>query len=212
MYLIFDFDGTLVNSFCNVIDKFNLLADEFSFRKISSHEIEGLRNLNSRELIKFLRIPLYKLPKVIQKARNSIHAYMQTLSSFENLPQVLQKLCQAGVSLGILTSNSKENVLTWLQHHKLRDLFNFIHVESNFFGKKRILKKIMKRYQITEAEAFYVGDETRDIDAAKQSGMHAVAVTWGFNSEQTLLSYEPEFVARKSEDLLTICGLDQAGA
>jgi phosphoglycolate phosphatase len=208
MYLIFDFDGTLVNSFCNVIDKFNLLAEEFSFRKVSVHEIESLRNLNSRELIKFLRIPLYKLPKVIQRARHSIHADMQSLNSFDNLPQVLQKLYQAGVSLGILTSNSKENVSTWLQHHKLRDLFKFIHVESSFFGKKRILRKIMKTYGIAEADAFYVGDETRDVEAAKQSGIHSVAVTWGFNSEQTLLSHEPEFIARKSEDLLTICGLD----
>jgi phosphoglycolate phosphatase len=207
MYLIFDFDGTLVNSFCNVIDKFNLLADEFNFRKIHSHEIEEMRNLSSRELIKFLRIPLYKLPTVIKKARKFIHADIQMLNSFENLPHVLHKLRQAGIHLGILTSNSKENVVNWLQHHKLFDLFAFIHVESNFFGKKRVLKKIMKTYQLAAAETFYVGDETRDIDAAKQSGMRSVAVTWGFNSEQVLLNYEPDFIARQPEDLLEICGV-----
>jgi phosphoglycolate phosphatase len=37
--------------------------------------------------------------------------------------------------------------------------------------------------------------------------MHSVAVTWGFNSEQTLLNHAPEFVARQSEDLLALCGL-----
>jgi phosphoglycolate phosphatase len=116
MYLIFDFDGTLVDSFSNAIDKFNLLAEEFSFRKVSFHDVEGMRNLSSRELIKFLRIPLYKLPKVIQRARNFIHADIQVLNSFEKLPEVLQKLYNAGVSLGILTSNSEANVSTWLTH------------------------------------------------------------------------------------------------
>lgn len=207
MYLIFDFDGTLVNSFCNVIDKFNILADEFNFRKISPEEVEGLRNLNSRELLKFLRIPLYKLPKVIQKARKFIHADIQALPSFENLPEVLRQLCKAGIFLGILTSNSKDNVLNWLQHHKLDALFTFVHMESNFFGKKRVLKKIMKKYQIDPSEAFYVGDETRDIDAAKQSGMQSVAVTWGFNSEQVLLSHEPDFLVKHPEELLEVCGI-----
>jgi phosphoglycolate phosphatase len=205
MYLIFDFDGTLVNSFYDVIDKFNLLATEFKFRQIALHEVDKLRDLNSRELIQFLKIPLYKLPRVIKKARKSIHKDMQKLTSFTNLPEVLNKLYQAGMSLGILTSNSKENVVAWLLHHKLRDLFTFIHVESSFFGKKRLLKKILKTHHIQQNEAFYIGDETRDIDAAKQCGIQSVAVTWGFNSEQILLSEEPHYIVRTPEELLQLC-------
>jgi phosphoglycolate phosphatase len=204
MYLIFDFDGTIVNSFCNVIDKFNLLADEFHFRKVQPTEIEGLRNLNSRALIKFLKIPLYKLPKVIKKARKFMHADIQLLDSFANLPAVLRQLKLAGISLGILTSNSQQNVSKWLAHHELLNLFDFIHVESNFFGKKRSLKKIMRQYAIDRTSAYYVGDETRDIDAAKQCGINAIAVTWGFNSEMVLLQHAPHHLVREPAELLAI--------
>jgi phosphoglycolate phosphatase len=204
MYLIFDFDGTIVNSFSNVIDKFNMLATEFKFRKVQPEEIEEMRNLNSRALIKFLEIPLYKLPKVIKKARNFIHADMQKLDSFANLPAVLTELNNAGVLLGILTSNSRENVLAWLKHQQLEELFNFIHVESNFFGKKHSLKRILRKYKINKNHAFYVGDETRDVDAAKLCGIHAVAVTWGFNSETILASHRPHYLVREPNDLLEL--------
>lgn len=207
MYLIFDFDGTLVNSFSNVIDKFNMLADEFKFRQIKPDEISLLRNLNSRALIKFLKIPLYKLPKVIRKARKFMHEDIRVLSSYANLPEVLGALCGAGISLGILTSNSRQNVTTWLTHHKLRDLFDFIHVESSFFGKKRTLKRILQRYKINKHEAFYIGDETRDIEAAKRCGISSIAVSWGFNSEAVLLSHAPDFIAREPEELLQIMGI-----
>lgn len=81
-YLIFDFDGTLVDSFRAVIRKFNLLADEFNFRKISNDEINGLKDLTSRQLIKYLEIPIYKIPSVLRSARKHMHSEMQALSSF----------------------------------------------------------------------------------------------------------------------------------
>jgi phosphoglycolate phosphatase len=207
MHLIFDFDGTLVNSFSNVIEKFNVLAEEFKFRQIKQEDIPLLRSLNSRALIRYLKIPLYKLPKVIRKARQFMHDDIRMLTSFANMPEVLGLLCDAGFSLGILTSNSRENVTTWLTHHKLRHLFDFIHIESSFFGKKRTLKRILQRYQIKKTDAFYIGDETRDIEAAKKCGISSIAVSWGFNSEATLMSTAPDYLAREPGELLMIMGV-----
>ncbi len=207
MYLLFDFDGTLVNSFNCVVEKTNLLAKEFNFRKIEDHEIEGLRDMPSRDLIKFLKIPFYKIPKLIYYMRNHLHAEMKNLDPVDNIDQVLEKLSKAGFSLGILTSNSVENVSMWLELHKMNHLFEFIHIESNYFSKKYLLKKTIKKYKIDKSQTYYICDETRDIDAATKNGIKSVAVTWGYNSEQTLLQFEPSFVARKPENLLTIFGL-----
>jgi len=204
MHLIFDFDGTIVNSFCNVIEKFNILADEFHFRKIDASEINALRDMSSRELIKFLKIPLYKLPQVIHKARKFIHQDITSLSSFENLPAVLTKLYEAGFVLGILTSNSKENVTDWLHHANLQPIFQYVHSELNFFGKKFMLKKLIKKYALKAANVFYVGDETRDVEAARQSNISSIAVTWGFNSEKILRQANPTLIAKTPNDLLTI--------
>jgi phosphoglycolate phosphatase len=203
-YLIFDFDGTLVDSFRAVMEKFNLLADEFNFRKINSDEIDGLRDLTSRELIKYLKIPIYKIPSVLRSARKHMRSEMRTLPPFKNLPEMLQELHDMKIPLGILTSNSSENVTEWLERNKIQHLFNFIHVESSYFGKKRILQKILKAYKIDKSQAFYIGDETRDVEAAKECDVYSVAVTWGFNSEKILSQHQPHYIARTPEDIFTV--------
>lgn len=207
IHLIFDFDGTLVDSLDKTIDIFNILADKFNFGKISKGEVAELKNLSSKELIKHLKIPFYKIPKVLSKARKQMSGEIEKLTPFANIPPVLKKMHEANFSLGILTSNSEENVSVWLRTHKMQDLFNFIHIEPNYFGKTHLIKKILKKYGMNKREVFYIGDETRDIDAAKQNQICSVAVTWGFNSEEILLQYKPHYIAKIPEDLLTLCGL-----
>ena len=202
MYLIFDFDGTLVDSFGSVIEKFNLLANDFNFRKIHVEEIDELRNLSTRELIKYLKIPIYKIPTVLHRARKYLQEDMHKLVPFAGIPKALHDLSDAGFSLGIVTSNSEENVVSWLKYNGIMQHFNFTHVESSYLGKKRVLKKAMKINKIEKA--FYIGDETRDIEAAKQCNMFSIAVTWGFNSEKILSQYHPNYIARAPEDLLKI--------
>ena len=186
-HLIFDFDGTLVDSFPIVIEKFNLLANEFNFKKINTEETDDLRNLTSQELIRYLEIPLYKIPHFLHSARKHMQKEILKLPTFTGLPKVLQKLCVMNFTLGILSSNSLENIIAWLEFNHLRHLFSFIHGESDFFGKKHLLKKMLKSGGMDKARTFYIGDETRDIEAAKQCNLFSVAVTWGFNSEKILL-------------------------
>lgn len=203
-YLIFDFDGTLIDSFRAVMEKFNILAQEFNFKKINSDEINGLKDLTSKELIKHLKIPFYKIPKVLHSARKQMRSEMHTLLPFKNIPETLQNLYGNNVSLGILTSNSLENVTEWLERNKLQHLFNFIHAESSFFGKKRILQKIIKTYNIDKSHAYYIGDETRDVEAAKACNIYSIAVIWGFNSEKILSKQYPHYLVKKPEDILML--------
>ncbi len=204
LYLIFDFDGTLVDSFQTAIKAFNLLANKFNFRKIYEDEISNLKNLTSKELIKHLEIPFYKIPTVLLHARKYIRSEIPFLLPFANLVETLKTLHALNISLGILTSNSLANVIEWLERNNIRHLFDFIQAESSYFGKKNMLKNIIKLSNINKSKAFYVGDETRDIEAAKKNDIFSIAVTWGFNSEKILLEYQPHYLIHKPEDLLKI--------
>ena len=204
IHLIFDFDGTLVDSFGTVVEKFNLIADEYAFKKIDNQEINHLKEFMSKELIKYLKIPLYKIPSVINKARAVMRDEMHLLSPFTFVPEMLQELVKAKITLGILTSNSLENVTEWLKCHNLQHFFDFIQVDSSYFGKKNKLMSILKSYQLDKTNTFYAGDETRDIEAAKASGVRSIAVTWGFNSERILAQFEPDYIARQPADILDI--------
>lgn len=201
-YLIFDFDGTLVESFHCLVEKFSSLADEFNLRKISPQEIEKLREMSSREIITHLNIPLYKLPLLIRRVRKYLRSEILNLKPVANLPEVIASLNDAGVLMGILTSNSLENVKLWLIHNRLDLFFQFIRVESTFFSKKMVLAKTLKRYRIDRSQAVYIGDETRDIDAAKKVGIRSMAVTWGYNSEGILLQERPTYLAKEPRDIL----------
>lgn len=207
MELIFDFDGTLVDSFQCVVDKFSQIAHEFNIKPLTLAEINKLRDYSSKELIQFLDIPLYQLPKMLLRMRKLMHAEIKHLAPIADLPEVLNIIYNAGHPMRILTSNSRENVLLWLKTNELEHLFTHVHCEAKFFSKSRRLKRILRAHGINKLQAFYIGDETRDIEAASLNGIRSIAVTWGYNSETILAKSQPSFIARSPKDILRICEL-----
>lgn len=203
-HLIFDFDGTLVDSLGCALNAFNALAADFGCQKVSMEELEGLKNLNSRALIKRLKIPLHKIPAVLYKARKHMRHEMHRLQPFPGIVPMLNELSASGCSLGIVTSNAKKNVVSWLEHHEISTCFHFVISAPSYFGKGKTLKKVIKKNQMDANHVFYIGDETRDIDAAKQCGVSSIAVTWGFNSEKIIIESNPHYLVRVPADLLAI--------
>ena len=200
--IIFDFDGTIADSFLLVMQKFNLLADEFGFRCIDSTEIERVRNLPSNELIKYFRIPFYKLPKVLMRVRAMMREEMREIPLIPEMNAVVEALDGKGYRLTILSSNSAENILNWLQYHDMQTFFSGIEGKASYFGKVYSLKRLIRANAMDRSDTYYVGDETRDIEAARKCQIASVAVTWGFNSESDLSGFYPHFLVRKPEDLL----------
>ena len=207
MHILFDFDGTLADSFNLVFTKTNLLAEKYNFRQIKEDEIEFLRDLSAKELMSFLKVPMFKIPQLIQQLRKELYSEIPAISPVTNIHQILDTLYKAQFSLGILTSNSIENVELWLNTYNLRHFFNFIHIESNYLSKQYLIKRTLKKYRIDKSQVFYIGDEIRDIEAASKNQIKSVAVTWGYNSERALLKYQPTHIAQKPEDILSFCGL-----
>jgi phosphoglycolate phosphatase-like HAD superfamily hydrolase len=61
----------------------------------------------------------------------------------------------------------------------------------------------MKQNRLNPDEIVYVGDETRDINSAKKSGVKAIAVGWGFNSPEILSKHNPDYLAVQPQELTT---------
>ncbi len=203
MNLLFDFDGTLVDSFYCLVEIARQLADEFQFRKIEEQEIEELRNLSSRQVLQFLKIPLIKVPLLITRVRKCLHDKIKSLAPVPQMGLVLEQLASSH-TLGILTSNSKENVSLWLEYNQWQHFFKFIHTENHYLSKKYLLRKTLARYQMKQSDTFYIGDETRDIEAAQKNHLQAIAVSWGYHSEKVLLTSKPTYLVHKPEELLAL--------
>lgn len=126
---------------------------------------------------------------------------MESIPLCEGIKETLQALHQQDCCLGILTSNAVSNIERYLSHHQIRE-FDFIYGGSSLFGKARLLRKVMKSHNIAPQQACYIGDETRDIEAAKACNIRSVAVSWGFNSPEILAEYAPDYVIHHPIDLL----------
>jgi phosphoglycolate phosphatase len=127
------------------------------------------------------------------------------VNPIEGIPEVLARLHGRGHRIGILTSNSESNVAAFLSRHDL-PYFHFVRTSSKLFGKASQMKKIIKEEKVPPADALYVGDETRDVEAAKESGLRMAAVTWGYNSKAALEAMSPDHLLHKPAELLLLGG------
>lgn len=197
--VIFDFDGTICPSFDLFIDELNTLSDSYGHRKIEKGEKTNLRDLSAKEVIKTLRISTLKLPFLMSKLKTNVQSRILNLEPVTGMIEVLQELKARGISMGILTSNSEANVHAWLKVYNL-DIFDFVFTGNNLFGKDRHLKFISNNL----SEVYYVGDEVRDMEAAKQAHVKSVAVTWGYNSQECLATASPDYLCHQAIELASI--------
>lgn len=200
--LIFDFDGTIADSFDAVLDIANRLAPEFGYPLTPPEAAKHLKNSSSRDIIRQSQVAFWQIPFLLKRLRSELHHQIRHLHPIPGIKEALQALHQQGHHLGIVTSNSQENVTTFLEIHGLSDLFDFIGSGLTVFGKGRVIQATLRQYRLDPATVIYVGDETRDIEAARKIGIPSIAVSWGFNSSQALAKHHPDVLIHHPEELI----------
>jgi phosphoglycolate phosphatase len=208
--IIFDFDGTIADTLDALVTIANSLAVKFNYKQITPEELAVLRNLNSRQIIKKSGISLLQIPFLVKRVKSELKQQIQHLSTIPGIKEALIEIHNQGHRLGIITSNSTDNVTAFLQKNDLEDLFDFIHSGTTIFGKTRIINNFLKQEQLKPEEVIYIGDETRDVESTKKAHVKVIAVSWGFNSREVLAAENPDFlIDHPSELLKVIANLDK---
>jgi len=202
--ILFDFDGTIADTFDAAVEIWNILAREYRFRPLPSEDIETARDMSTRQLMKFLGVPATRLPGIASRGIRELRSRISAVQPIPGMPDALRALRAAGIPLGILTSNSSENVMTVCRQHDI-DFFQFVRTSSRLLGKAHEMKALLRDLQLEPHEVLYVGDETRDIEASRKVGMPVAAVAWGYNSEKALRALEPEFYLTTPTELVSVC-------
>ncbi len=200
---IFDFDGTIADTFNHILQISNKLAKEFNFKEIEPDQKEEMKGKTSQELMKLLKVPLMKIPAIIARAKKELNKEISQIEPAEGLTEILRELKNWCQGIGILTSNSSDNVLKFLKNHDL-DIFDFIKSTSQIWSKNTGLKKLIAQHGYNPEDVFYIGDETRDIQAARKAGVKVAAVTWGYNTSAALQKHNPDYIINTPEDLLKL--------
>ncbi len=199
--VIFDFDGTLSDSgdwFLSVVDE---LARKFRFRTVESHEVDMLRNKSSRDVIEFLGISKWKLPLIARHVRRLVGRNAHQIELFPGTPDLLEQIAATGVKIALVTSNAEANARAILGPvHAAR--IDFYACGSSLFGKAPKFRRVLKKMGMKPHEVLAIGDETRDVDAAREVGMRAGSVLWGYAAEELLSAMEPDVMFRTPQDIL----------
>jgi HAD superfamily hydrolase (TIGR01549 family) len=142
-----------------------------------------------------------KMLSLTLRIRKEMSIHLPEMMPFPGIEAALKEIKNNGCRLGILTSNSVENVRKFLDINNMGAFFDFVSSGRSFLGKEKVIRKVISREQLNPGRVIYVGDETRDIEASRAAGIPVIAVSWGLNRRELLASLLPDHIVDRPEEL-----------
>lgn len=197
--VIFDFDGTLVDSFKVAIE----VAHELTKRStlVQPEEIIRLRKLRLLDVAKELQLPRWQWPFLLLRGRRMMTKRLDEVVPFPGMPAVVKDLHESGYNLLVMSSNSQFNVQRVLNARSLSQYFTSIKGGIGIMGKAKGLRQLLTQQDLALADCIYIGDEPRDIEGSRKVGMPCISVTWGFNATELLADHTPLAIVDTPEQL-----------
>ncbi|MEO0413622.1 MAG: HAD-IA family hydrolase [Verrucomicrobiota bacterium] len=200
--IIFDFDGTLANTIDTGIEIFNEIADQYNLSPVTREEADELRKLHIRALLDRLGLSRFAAVKLAAHIRKLIHSRMDEVDMFDGISDAVTGLHELGYPMGIISSNSTGNIKDFMKRFGLFECFGFIEAGVSLFGKPNRISSVLRKEKVQPLNAIYVGDETRDMEAARKVGVAGLAVCWGANKREAMMTEGPEFCIDSPEELI----------
>jgi len=205
--VIFDFDGTLADTEKINFKIFQEIADKYKIEKLSLEEMRKLKKLSASEIIEHLKIKKRNIPGMIRKGRRRLHASIEEVKwCRESWPDIIRIIKDNGFIVGVITSNSKKNVRKFLKNQDVQ-FFEFVY-NSGLTGKERKIKKVMRKWKLSNDEILYIGDEIRDIKSSHNMKVHIASVDWGYNTRESLERNKPDYIIENPGEILGILNIN----
>ncbi len=200
-FLIFDFDGTIVDTktlYYNAVYK-NVKSFGYSYEDIDKviDMGENLKSVLRRLGLKGLMILFMKrkIMKEVKKQLSTVHE-CKDVESIRGLKQ--EKI--------LVTNSLKAAVLPLLKHFKLKKEFKEVYGFEDFSDKGRFLRDYIKERRLNPDECYYIGDRAADVKVAKKAKCNSVIITGkcAWDSATELIEQEPDYLIHSIKDLKEI--------
>ena len=199
--IIFDVDGTLADSFDYVAE---FLAGEAGLPPLTAAQKKSLRGMSMTGMAKQLGYHWWDGPRLFFKGRRRMKQAIKEWQAISGMPELVHELERQGHHLYVLSTNSLRNVRFFLRSQDIYKSFRKVYGGVGIFDKAPALRQLLREQNIATEDAVYVGDELRDVAAAKFIGLRVVAVSWGFASRDNLKAADPTALADTPKQLLKI--------
>ncbi len=203
--LVFDLDGTLLNTLGDLRDSTNYALKKFGYPERTTEEIRNFVGNGLKMLI------VRALPKdspdveavLAEMKRHYVRNCANLTRPYDGIPEMLAKLSGAGFRLAIV-SNKAAPMVSLLREHYFSDLIPVAVGESEAIARKPapdMVFEALRQLGSAQEDAVYIGDSDVDILTAKNSGIPCRSVCWGFRSEEELCRSGAKTVYRTPEEL-----------
>lgn len=200
---IFDFDGTLADSFPSFLAALNEAAGRYGFRGIDADELPRVRGWSAWQVMEHIDVATWQVPMITQFVRARMADDIGSVSLFPGMHEVLEDLAAREVRIAIVSS-SGEAPIRHVLGARLASLVCDFRCDVSLFGKRPRLRQVLAASGIPAARAIAIGDEVRDLMAARAEEIAFGAVTWGFSSAPALVAAAPDHVVEHVDDLLAV--------
>lgn len=198
---IFDLDGTLVDSLRDIADALNGALAELNQPRASMEEVrrwigDGLPTLCRRALP---TTDPHTLQRLVDLARTHYREHCTDHTQpYHNILQILDLLTARGTPLAVLSNKPDELTARVIEQLDMARYFAVVRgcvMEEERKPSPNVARKIAAQLGVQPAAVFLVGDSPVDILTARNAGMIAVAVTWGFRDREELRAAHPDLLA-----------------
>jgi phosphoglycolate phosphatase len=197
--VILDFDGTLADSLPWFRASFHDVVARFDLTPVTAEELEAMRGLTAREIMARLNVSMWQLPAIVSDMRKRKLAAASEISLFDGIPTLLTDLQRLGIETAIVSSDSEASVRQVLG--PAASLITRFDCGAAVFGKHWKFRRVARRLGATPAETICIGDEIRDIEAARAAGMDSGAVAWGYALPAALQAAGPTHLFNSVEEI-----------
>ena len=208
--VIFDLDGTLLNTLEDLADGVNHVMEENGYPKRTLEEVRhfvgnGIRRLMEQAVPESVTGDEFE--RVFEEFRSYYTEHCQIKTrAYDGIMQLLDTLKKQGYAMAIVSNKNHAAVC------ELNEIYFKEYIKVAIGQKDGIRKKpapdtviqALKELGKEKETALYVGDSEVDFATAKNSGMDCALVTWGFRTKNELAEFEPTVFIDQPEELLAV--------
>ena len=204
MLIHFDYDGVLVDSFCQLLAIAQRVQMQMGLgREPVAEDLRTIRRLTLKELARVIGVPEEREGEYAAQVFHALRDDRRNLPIFGGMPEILRELSKFH-TLVIMTANAQEAVQRTLRQNGIDDWVRHIYDGESRDSKAEKIKASMEKFGFSTYQTFMIGDALSDIAEGKKAGVKTIAVTWGYQPRERLIDGKPDYVVEKPAELLEI--------
>lgn len=209
--VLFDLDGTLVNSLYDLADSTNYTLTQMGF---PTHETERYKYFVGDGIPKLIErtLPVSERNEKTKAEALKIFMdyyrqhYVDKTVPYKGIKELLSNLKAEGLKLAVVSNKAQEMALT-VTSKLLGDEFSIVCGKQEGYPAKpdpTLTLKVIADLNVEPQSCVFIGDSGMDMLVAKNAGCTAVGVLWGFREETELLSNGANYTVKNPLEILTV--------